>query len=133
MAHPISLTLTMHGPLAPLLYALTSRLSRRYLAMEVEGFRRAGGTGSRPDAPAHQQSRQRLGAGRRQITPWAYSHLRGLALVRFTIGIFLAGLAAVMLSLGHSGLAALPLVGAALDFSIGYLDITVAPSAPYRT
>jgi uncharacterized membrane protein len=37
----ITLTLRMHGPLAPLLYALTSRLSRRYLTMEMEGFRRA--------------------------------------------------------------------------------------------
>ena len=36
----ITLTLRMHGPLAPLLYALTSRLSRRYLTMEVEGLRR---------------------------------------------------------------------------------------------
>jgi uncharacterized membrane protein len=37
----ITLTLRMHGPLAPLLYAITSRLSRRYLTMEMEGFRRA--------------------------------------------------------------------------------------------
>ena len=37
----ITLTLRMHGPLARLLYAITSRLSRRYLAMEMEGFRRA--------------------------------------------------------------------------------------------
>jgi uncharacterized membrane protein len=36
----ITLTLRMHGPLARLLYALTSRLSRRYLTMELEGFRR---------------------------------------------------------------------------------------------
>jgi uncharacterized membrane protein len=37
----ITLTLRMHGPLARLLYAFTSRLSRRYLTMEMEGFRRA--------------------------------------------------------------------------------------------
>jgi uncharacterized membrane protein len=37
----ITLTLRMQGPLAPLLYAITSRLSRRYLTMEMEGFRRA--------------------------------------------------------------------------------------------
>jgi uncharacterized membrane protein len=37
----ITLTLRMHGPLARMLYALTSRLSRRYLTMEMEGFRRA--------------------------------------------------------------------------------------------
>ena len=36
----ITLTLRMHGPLARLLYAITSRLSRRYLTMEMEGFRR---------------------------------------------------------------------------------------------
>ena len=36
----ITLTLRMHGPLARLLYAITSRLSRRYLSMEMEGFRR---------------------------------------------------------------------------------------------
>jgi uncharacterized membrane protein len=36
----ITLTLRMHGPLARLLYAFTSRLSRRYLAMEMDGFRR---------------------------------------------------------------------------------------------
>jgi uncharacterized membrane protein len=36
----ITLTLRMHGSLARLLYALTSRLSRRYLSMEMEGFRR---------------------------------------------------------------------------------------------
>jgi uncharacterized membrane protein len=36
----LTLTLSMHGPLARPLYALTSRLSRRYLTMEMEGFRR---------------------------------------------------------------------------------------------
>jgi uncharacterized membrane protein len=36
----ITLTLRMHGPVARLLYAVTSRLSRRYLTMEIEGFRR---------------------------------------------------------------------------------------------
>jgi uncharacterized membrane protein len=37
----ITLTLRMHGPLARPLYAFTSRLSRRYLTMEIEGFRRS--------------------------------------------------------------------------------------------
>ena len=41
--------------------------------------------------------------GRRRITPWAYPHLRALAAVRFTVGIFLAGLGALMLSYGYSG------------------------------
>lgn len=36
----ITLTLRMHGPLARPVYALTNRLSRRYLTMEMEGFRR---------------------------------------------------------------------------------------------
>jgi hypothetical protein len=71
--------------------------------------------------------------GRRQITPWAYPHLRALAAVRFTIGIFLVGLGTLMLSHGHSGLAAVPLAGAALLFSIAYLDFTVARSTPPRT
>ena len=56
-----------------------------------------------------------------------------LAQMRFTIGIFLAGLGALMLFHGYHGWAALPLAGAALHFSIAYLDITVARSAPLRT
>jgi hypothetical protein len=71
--------------------------------------------------------------GRRQITPWAYPRLRALAAVRLIVGIFLAGLGAVMISSGYSGIAALPLVFAAVHFSIAYLDITVARSAPPRT
>ncbi len=71
--------------------------------------------------------------GRRQITPWAYPRLRALAAVRFAIGIFLVGLGALMLFHGYYGWAALPLAGAALHFSIAYLDITAARSAPLRT
>jgi hypothetical protein len=67
--------------------------------------------------------------GRRRITPWAYRHLRGLAVTRLAIGMFLAGLGALLISDGHSGLAAVPLAGAALHFSIGYLDFTAAHSA----
>ena len=37
----ITLTLRMHGPLARLAYAFLGGLSRRYLLMEMEGFRRA--------------------------------------------------------------------------------------------
>jgi uncharacterized membrane protein len=40
----ITLTLRMHGPLARLLYALTSHTSRRYLTMELEGFRGTAGS-----------------------------------------------------------------------------------------
>jgi hypothetical protein len=68
--------------------------------------------------------------GRRQITPWAYPRLRALAAIRFTVGIFLVGLGALTLSHGHDGWAAIQLAGAALLFSIAYLDITVARSAP---
>jgi uncharacterized membrane protein len=37
----ITLTLRLHGPFARLVYAFVGRLSRRYLSMEMEGFRRA--------------------------------------------------------------------------------------------
>jgi hypothetical protein len=70
--------------------------------------------------------------GRRQITLWAYPRLRALAAVRFTVTVFLVGLAAVMFSRGYHGWAALPLAGAALNFSIAYRDITVARSATPR-
>jgi hypothetical protein len=85
--------------------------------------------------PAHPPARNLVGVwgqGRRQITPWAYPHLRALAAVRLIVGIFLVGLGAVMLSHGDSGLAAVPLAGAALVLSIGYLDLAVARSAPPR-
>ena len=36
----ITITLRLHGPLARLVHAFTARLSRRYLSMEIEGFRR---------------------------------------------------------------------------------------------
>jgi len=36
----ITLTLRQHGPLAPLVHALAGRLARRYMSMELEGFRR---------------------------------------------------------------------------------------------
>jgi hypothetical protein len=71
--------------------------------------------------------------GRRRITPWAYPRLRALAAVRFAIGIFLAGLGAVLLSRAYSGWAVLPLVGAALNLSIAYLDSAAARFAAPRT
>ena len=71
--------------------------------------------------------------GRRQLTPWAYPHLRALAAVRLAVGLFLTGLGAVFLAHGDYGWAAIPLAGAALHFAIGYLDITVARSARSRT
>jgi uncharacterized membrane protein len=37
----IIITLRQHGPLAPLIGALTGHRTRRYVSMELEGFRRA--------------------------------------------------------------------------------------------
>ena len=86
--------------------------------------------------PAHSSASKlvRIWArGRRQITPWAYPRLRALAAVRFAVGIFLAGLGALLLSYGYYGRAAVPLAVAVLLFSIASLDITVARSASLRT
>jgi hypothetical protein len=71
--------------------------------------------------------------GRRQITPWAYPHLRALAATRLAVGAFLVVLGALLLSHGHSGWAVIPLAGAALNLSIGGLDMTAAHSAPPRS
>lgn len=70
--------------------------------------------------------------GRRRITPWAYPHLRALGAVRLTIGVFLVVVSALLLSDGYGGWAAIPLAGAALNFSIGGLDMTVAHAARPR-
>jgi len=70
--------------------------------------------------------------GRRRITPWAYPYLRALGATRLAIGIFLAGVGALLLSHGHDGWAAIPFAGAALHFSIGYLDTAAARTAPPR-
>jgi uncharacterized membrane protein len=43
----ITLTLRHQGPLASLMDALTSRLSDRYISMELEGFRRTAEAGRR--------------------------------------------------------------------------------------
>lgn len=68
---------------------------------------------------------------RRQITPWAYPRLRALAILRLVIGIFLTGLGAVIVtrsSAPWSGV--IPLVFAAVHFSIAALDGAAARSAP---
>jgi hypothetical protein len=81
---------------------------------------------------------------RRLITPWEYRHLDAVAGVRFAAGGFHLGIGVVLLSLGHRagtdrerrkcyGWAAWFLVMAALLFSGGYLDLTVARSGPPRT
>ncbi len=71
--------------------------------------------------------------GRRQITPWAYPHLRALAVIRYAVGIFLTAISIPLLSHGQQGWAALTLVGAALVFSIASLDIAAARIARVRT
>jgi hypothetical protein len=81
---------------------------------------------------------------RRLITPWEYRHLPAVAGVRFAAGGFNLGVGAVLLSLGHQAgtgqerrkcyrWATFFLVSGALQFSGGYLDTTVARSAPPRT
>jgi hypothetical protein len=74
----------------------------------------------------------------RIIAPWEYRHLRAFARVRNAAGIFLAGCGALTLSFGGSdwktyGWTAFWLVLAALQFSVGYWEITIARSAPPRT
>ncbi len=71
--------------------------------------------------------------GRRQNTPWAYAHLRGLGATRLSIGIFLVGLGALLLSQGHDAWSAVPFAGAALHFLIGSLDMTASRSALPRS
>jgi hypothetical protein len=68
---------------------------------------------------------------RRQNTPWAYPHLRALAVMRFAIGFFLVGVCTVLFSYGHAQWAAVPLAGAALHFAIASLDFAVVRSAVY--
>ena len=64
------------------------------------------------------------------ISPWGYRHLRAVAGVRLAVGIFLTGLGAVLLARGAYGWAALPLTAAAVHFSLGYWQLTIARSAP---
>jgi hypothetical protein len=71
--------------------------------------------------------------GRRNYTPWAYPRLRAFAAVRFAAGIFVVVVGAVMLSLGYDGLAAVPLAGAVVLFTIASLDLSAARSAAPRS
>jgi hypothetical protein len=71
--------------------------------------------------------------GRRRITPSAYPRLRALGVIRLAVGIFLVGLGAVLISLGHAGWAAIPLAGAVLNLAIGSLDTTAARYAHPRS
>jgi low temperature requirement protein LtrA len=81
---------------------------------------------------------------RRLVSPWEYRHLHAVANVRFAAGGFTLCLGLVLVSLGRRaetdrerrkcyGLAAWFLVQAALSFTGGLLDVTLARSAPPRT
>ena len=94
-----------------------------------------GWTGDQVAGPTHRPASNlasNWARGRRRITPWAYPHLRALGATRLAIGIFLAGIGALLLSHGHDGWAAIPLAGAALHFSIGGLDMSGARTASPR-
>lgn len=69
---------------------------------------------------------------RRMISPWAYQHMRSLAAVHFTVSVLLLGIFVALLSQGFDGWAVLPLVGAALNFSFGRVDLALARSASRR-
>ena len=82
----------------------------------------------------------RSGLGR-LITPWEHRHLRGVMATRFAAGGFHLGVGLVLLSLGRKagtdrerrkcyGWAAWFLGFAALQFSGGFLDMTVDRYAP---
>jgi hypothetical protein len=94
-------------------------------------------------APDESTTPSRSAIGR-LISPWEYRHLHAVAGVRFAAGGFHLGIGVVLLSLGRRagtgrerrrcyGWAAWFLAAAALLFSGGYLDLTVARSAPPRT
>ncbi len=74
----------------------------------------------------------------RIIIPWEYRHLRGFGRVRIAAGTVLIGLGAVTLVGGSftteaAGWTAFWLVLAALQFSFGYWELTIARSAFPRT
>jgi hypothetical protein len=66
------------------------------------------------------------------VPSWEYRHLHGFAGVRVAAGTWLVVLGSILLAYGHRWGALLP-VPAALLFWAGYLDMTVARSAPSRT
>ena len=64
---------------------------------------------------------------------WSSRRLRTVAGVRFAVGIFLVGAGAVLISAGHSWLAAVPLAGAAVHFVWGSWQLKIARFAAPRT
>ena len=69
---------------------------------------------------------------RRLISPWAYSHLRAVAGVRFASALVLTGVGAMLISRAAYGWAVLPLLGAAVHVTWGYWQLTIARSAHPR-
>jgi len=65
------------------------------------------------------------------LRSWDYRHPRVWAGVRFAVGIWLVFLGGLLLAGGHLWAAWL-LVAASLVFWVGYLDMTVARTAPPR-
>ena len=84
------------------------------------------------DAPNDNTTPSRSGM-QRLISPWKYRHLRFGAGVRFAVGIGLVGGAAIALSYDSYGWAVPLLLAAALNFSFGFWEMTVARSASPRT
>ena len=66
------------------------------------------------------------------VPSWEYRHLRVFAGARFAAGTWLVVLGSILLAYDYRW-GALLLVPAALLFWVGYLDMTVARSAPSRT
>lgn len=79
-----------------------------------------------PTDPSAHALAVRWARGRRRLTPFAYPHLRALGAIRLAAGIFLVGLFVTLVSYGQPGWAAIPLAGAAVNLSIGYLDTIAA-------
>ena len=67
------------------------------------------------------------------IPSWESRHLRVWAGARIAAGIFVVIYAVLMLAYGYGWTALLMLVAAALLFSFGYLELTVARSTPPPT
>jgi hypothetical protein len=82
--------------------------------------------------PSHDNTTAVRPGFRGPFAPWGYRHLRTVANVRFAVGTFLTVLAAVLLAHGDYGWAMVPLAGAAVHFSLGYWQLTLARSAAHR-
>jgi hypothetical protein len=67
----------------------------------------------------------------RLISPWGARHLRAVAGIRFAVGLLLTVIGTLMLRRGADWDAALLLAIAAVHFSWGGWQLTVARSAPH--